>query len=352
MEIIFFIILFTYAMTLIILIWGFEKISQTKVIKSNANKKFSIIVVYKDENQHLPNLLKSFQALSYPLDAFEILMINDGSKVDFDFSFYNLPIQMINNVRYSQSPKKDGISLATKMAQYDWLVVTDADCIVPPTWLNSLNDFLNLNNQYHMVCGPVFVNQKLNFLHHFQAWDFVSLQAVTVGSFGLEKPFMCNGANMTFSKLIFNQINGYESNHHIASGDDVFLLQKIASRSSNSVGYLNHKDFLVLTSPLNSWKKTINQRIRWGSKSKHYESSWGIYLGLLTVLISLFYLISFFTLNYFFILLKIIIDIFFLSYMAKKTSQKQRYLLISICLYPLIILTVISKSIFVKVKWK
>ena len=338
MEIIFFVVLFAYAMTLIILILGFEKISQTNMIKTNTYKKFSIIVVYKDENHHLPQLLKSFQALTYPSDAFEILMINDGSKVNFDFSYYNLPIQLINNVRYSQSPKKDGISLATKMAQYDWLLVTDADCSMPPTWLNSLNDFLNLNKHFQMVCGPVFINPKMNFLHHFQAWDFVSLQAVTIGSFGLNIPFMCNGANMAFSKLIFNQINGYESNHHIASGDDVFLLQKIASMNSDSVGYLNLKDFLVFTSPLNSWKKIINQRIRWGSKSKYYKSTWGIYLGFLTVFISLLYLISFFTLNYLFILLKIIIDVFFLSYIAKKTSQKQRYLLMSVGLYPFVIL--------------
>jgi hypothetical protein len=61
--------------------------------------------------------------------------------------------------------------------------------------------------------------------HHFQQLDLVSLQGATIGSFGIGKGFMCNGANLAYKKSLFQELNGFR-NDTIASGDDVFLLQK------------------------------------------------------------------------------------------------------------------------------
>jgi hypothetical protein len=40
------------------------------------------------------------------------------------------------------------------------------------------------------------------------------------------KGFMCNGANLAYKKSLFQELNGFQGNDTIASGDDVFLLQK------------------------------------------------------------------------------------------------------------------------------
>jgi hypothetical protein len=55
-----------------------------------------------------------------------------------------------------------------------------------------------------------------------------SLQGATIGSFGIGKGFMCNGAN-SLQKSLFQELNGFQGNDTIASGDDVFLLQKARS---------------------------------------------------------------------------------------------------------------------------
>jgi hypothetical protein len=36
--------------------------------------------------------------------------------------------------------------------------------------------------------------------------DFLSLQAAGAGGFGLDQPFMCNGANLCYSKQAFQEV--------------------------------------------------------------------------------------------------------------------------------------------------
>jgi hypothetical protein len=38
--------------------------------------------------------------------------------------------------------------------------------------------------------------------HHFQQLDLASLQGATIGSFGIGKGFMCNGANLAYKIII------------------------------------------------------------------------------------------------------------------------------------------------------
>ena len=79
---------------------------------------------------------------------------------------------------------------------------------------------------------------------HFQQLDFLSLQGATIGSFGIKKPFMCNGANFAYTKAFFKELNGFEGNENIASGDDVFLLQKAIQRDKNDVDFLKSKSIV------------------------------------------------------------------------------------------------------------
>jgi hypothetical protein len=53
-----------------------------------------------------------------------------------------------------------------------------------------------------MIAGAVTYDCKNSFLHHFQQ-DLASLQGATIGSFGIGKGFMCNGANL--QKIIISR---------------------------------------------------------------------------------------------------------------------------------------------------
>ena len=52
---------------------------------------------------------------------------------------------------------------------------------------------------------------------------------------------MCNGANIAYTKKIFEEVNGFKGNEHIASGDDEFLMHKIFEKYPDKVLFLKKK---------------------------------------------------------------------------------------------------------------
>ena len=84
---------------------------------------------------------------------------------------------------------------------------------------------------------------------------------------------MCNGANLTYLKSVFYEVNGFSGNEGLASGDDEFLMHKIAAKYPDKVRFLKSQDTIVETKAHTSCRSFYNQRKRWASKWKHY-SNW------------------------------------------------------------------------------
>ena len=123
--------------------------------------------------------------------------------------------------------------------------------------------------------------------------ELISLQATTIGSFGLNNAFMANGANFAYQKSFFKELNGFESDDKITSGDDVFLLQKAFAKYPQQVQYLKSEETIVTTSAETSWKSLFYQRVRWASKATFYQSEYGemlavfVFLGNLSIVVSI-----------------------------------------------------------------
>jgi hypothetical protein len=213
-----------------------------------------------------------------------------------------------------------------------------------------------------MIAGAVTYNCRNLFLHHFQQLDLASLQGATIGSFGIKKGFMCNGANFAYTKSFFQELNGFNGNDGIASGDDVFLLQKAIAQSLEKVHYLKSKNNIVITKPLNDLKSLFYQRVRWASKTSSYQSPFGKGLGLLVFMGNLCLIlgISFWALNMisfqsvlFLLLLKFPVD----TVLIYKTNHflnksKAHYLILSSLFYPFFSVSVALYSLFGKYEWK
>ena len=99
----------------------------------------------------------------------------------------------------------------------------------------------------------------------------LSLQASGAGGFGLKLPFMCNGANLCYEKQAFLSCGGFSGNENIASGDDVFLLQKFREKGLKTA-FLKSEAAIVETEPQHSLQQLISQRIRWAAKTPAYTS--------------------------------------------------------------------------------
>jgi glycosyltransferase involved in cell wall biosynthesis len=350
-----------YVATIASLIYGFNKVNSFDYLGLKPKTKFSIVVPFRNEAENLPILLDSFSKLNYPNDLFEVIPVDDCSSEDFKVQSLKFKVSVIKNVRVSNSPKKDSISTAMQTAENDWIITTDADCVVNENWLSTLDNYIQLHD-VSMIAGAVSYELENSFLHHFQQLDLASLQGATMGSFGLGKGFMCNGANFAYTKSFFQELNGFEGNDGIASGDDVFLLQKAIARFPGKVHYLKSENNIVITKPLDDWKSLFYQRVRWASKAGSYQSGFGKGLGLVVFGGNLAWVLGFGFWALGLIPFQVIILLFLLKFMVDSvliykanlflTKTKMRFLVSSSLLYPFFSTSVALYSLFGKYEWK
>ena len=347
---------------------GFDKV-ETFTLNDVASKtRFSVLIPFRNETENLPTLLETIQNLNYPKHLFEIILIDDDStdnSVEIITEFLNKTdknIKITQNIRLTNSPKKDAITTAIKQAKNQWIITTDADCSLPKYWLDSFDEFIQTTNA-NCIAAPVTYHHKKGFSNTFQLLDILSLQGATIGGFGIKKPFLCNGANFAYTKTLFKSINGFEGNTNIASGDDIFLLEKAAKQQPKMLHYLKCKHAIVKTNAQPNTLSLIAQRLRWASKTSAYSNLFGKLTGLIVLLqntlvivllgLSISGLFSVKTFLYV-LIIKANIDFYLIYKTALFFNQKAvlKSYLFAFFIYPFFSVYIAILSLFSTYKWK
>ncbi len=377
-----------YSVLIIAFIIGFDKVEKIKSINSVPKTNFSIVIPFRNEAQVLPDLLKSLEQLEYPSDKYELIFVDDDSKddsVSIIHDFMNKPldeaclehldyarhklrrkaqpdIKVIKNVRKSGSPKKDAVETAIAQAKFNWVLTTDADCKVPQNWLQVFDAYIQ-QYQPKLIAAPVTYTPTNSLLEQFQLLDILSLQGSTMGGFGIGNPFMCNGANLCYEKKAFLDVNGFKGNEHIASGDDLFLLEKMVARYPENVHFLKSDKAIITTKPESTLKKLISQRIRWAAKATSYKNNFSKLVSLSVFSINFLLIILFLgsIIGYYSWLLFVLVFIlkFCLDFMLlfktatffKQQSVLKHYFWSSI-IYPIFIIFIALSSFTSSYSWK
>lgn len=292
-------ILAIYLITMAWVFIGIKRLPKFLNRKSPNSITFSIVIPFRNEEENLQSLVESLLALRYNYFDLELLFINDASDdhsvgiIENVLKDTTIPYRILNNMRFSASPKKDAITLAVKEAKHKWIVTTDADCRVPPYWLELMSNHIVQKNS-KMLCGPVLFHTDDSLLQQFQFWDGLSLQAATQAGFGWNSPLLCNGANLAFERDVFFEVNGFEGNNHLATGDDIFLMEKLKRYYPGQVHYLNNSEATVVTQPTDSMGALVKQRIRWASKTSKSKSNGAKLLGSVVFLANLSFIAALF----------------------------------------------------------
>lgn len=289
-----------YAVLMLFLTIGVQRLKLHTSETSAPLTSFSVIVPFRNEAENLEALLNSFRTIAYPRNNFEILMVDDAStdaSVEFIERFKQqnpeISLQLIYQKKASVSPKKEAIEKALTISKFEWIITTDADCRVPRNWLTEFHTLLQVT-ACDMVVAPVLFSTNHSLLEDFQQLDFLSLMAATQGGFGIGYPFLCNGANLCYRKRVFKEVKGFEGNSTIASGDDIFLMEKFLKHNPAGVKYLKSREAVVITQPQKSISDFIHQRIRWAAKATGYKNKRGQLVGLVVLSMNLFLFLSVF----------------------------------------------------------
>lgn len=330
---------------------------------------FTLIVPFRNEAESLPALLQSISKLNYPKNLIEVLFVNDASEDASVVTIQQFVLKrkpsgwkIIDNERKTGSPKKDAIKLAVSKATHNWIFTTDADCILPENLLKNLNVFIQ-NTPSKMIAGPVLaIPENRFFISHYQFLESLTLAGVTMGGFGLKTPIMGNGAHLAYEKSAFESVNGFEGNDHIASGDDLFLLEKMQSAFPGEVHFLKNKTHVVYTKTEKNWSAVVHQRVRWAAKTSGYKSVFSKFTGIVVFAANVAFLLAFWMLfqsenGVFFLMLILVkwaIDEVFV-YQINAFFKKEIhwiYLRLMAFLYPVLTVFIALKALFGNYTWK
>ena len=243
---------------------------------------FAVIVPVRNEAANIEALLQSLNSQTYPRHLWECIVMDDfstdGTKAIVESFPANFRLRVIpSNVPPDKvTYKKQSITLGISYTDAHYIVTTDGDCVVTPEWLFTLSSFIKEKN-VKMVSAPVGYHLESNFLGRLQRADFSAWVAVggttLVGGF----PNLCNGANLCYERKAFYEVGGFDNSISLASGDDEFLMHKMAKAFKLGVSFCLSPDVLVLTHSQPTWKALYLQRVRWTSKWRRY-SDWRVLL--------------------------------------------------------------------------
>ena len=255
----------------------FIKLKQFKIPASyTPSNSFSIIIPARDESANIVNCLQTIFDNDYPENLYEIIVVDDHSIDDTSLLVQQLQTKHSNlrlirladeiDGQLLNAYKKKAIEKAIALSKQEWIITTDADCFTKKNWLKNFDAYIQETNHV-LVAAPVVFIKENNVLSMFQYIDFLSLQGITAASVSAGFHTMCNGANLAYQKAAFNAVDGFKDIDHIASGDDMFLMNKIKKHFPDGLGYLFTEQATVSTHPMPTWKAFLNQRIRWASKA-------------------------------------------------------------------------------------
>lgn len=182
----------------------------------------TVVVPAYNEEKNIANCLKALENQTIPRDQYEIIVVDGASEdrtVDIASQYADKVIQQVSEG--VGGARNDGV----KIAKYDIIATTDADCEPMKDWLESIyiqfreNDIVAISGSLepfdfsNMRKVEQYVYKGL-----FEASNWILVVASVFGYFHL-----C-GANSAFDRNIFMEIGGYMP---LAYADDIELFTRI-----------------------------------------------------------------------------------------------------------------------------
>lgn len=246
----------------------------------------SVLISARDEEANIGLCLQSMMQQTYPRERFEVIVVDDHSTdqtaeivIAFGRKAGNIRLVHLDDFvggTVLNSYKKKAIETGIALSEGELIMTTDADCVVPPDWIFTVASYCK-KHESAMIASPVRINMPAHagwlrrFFYAFQILDFTTLQGITGAALYKEFHYMANGANLAYPKNIFTEVEGFKGVDDLASGDDMFLMEKVRMVKPHKIHYLKSAMSTVSTLPEETLALFLNQRIRWASKSSNYQ---------------------------------------------------------------------------------
>jgi cellulose synthase/poly-beta-1,6-N-acetylglucosamine synthase-like glycosyltransferase len=263
--------------------------------KNQLKYTVSVIIAARNEEKNVSQLLVDLMHQTYPKNAYEVIVVNDGSSdrtahivTEIAQQYNNVHLLTLKNIPPLYSPKKFAVSTAVDYSKGEIILTADADCRVKSTWIEAMVSYFDPN--VGMVIGFSQFGRKRdkqNLLEQLQAIDFLQLMAASAGSCTLGYPLAASGQNLGYRKETFRQVGGYTRVAQRISGDDVLLLQLVRRLTKWRIVFAHSAHTFNTSQPQKTLIALLNQRTRWASNASYQirlnKLFWGYLVVVFTV---------------------------------------------------------------------
>ncbi len=259
-----------------ILVLAYFKSNDTSL--SPKISEVSVIISFKNEAKRIPGLLQQLPKLIIPTGLnVEFIFVNDHSSDGSERIVEDYLPKNAVLIKSNDHGKKQAIKTGVSQAKYEFMLTWDADTN-PRT-----NYFVKLSGlaEADMWILPVKLGGK-NIVQRLGAVEFSWLQVLGIGLAKMLSPQLCNGANLLFRKSLFEKVDAKRTDYHIASGDDMFLLNEFKQLDAD-IQASSHGDLMVEAESPGTFNSLLKQRQRWAGKMSSLKSGFSILFGVLLI---------------------------------------------------------------------
>jgi len=241
----------------------------------------SVIIAAKNEEENIDSLVESLNSLNYPVEMFEVILIDDNST---DGTFEKLKLKTNTNKNFSvlelktngSNGKREALSLGIRNAKYPYILITDADCRPQIDWLKACSKKFSLG--YDMIFGIAPFYQRQNNVNKISCFENLRNSIVSFSMALLELPYTATARNFGFTKNAFDSVLGYSNTKDTISGDDDLLLRE-AVKKKIRIGVITEAGSFVYSETKKTLKEYLYQKARHTQTSFHYLKKHQFILG-------------------------------------------------------------------------
>jgi glycosyltransferase involved in cell wall biosynthesis len=282
-EIVFFAAIVTQVIYFSVFLIAFSR--KRNVTPPASSLPVSVIVCAHDEDHNLKELIPLLLTQDYA--EFEIIIVDDRSNDStFDYLLeetkkdHRLRMVHVNRTPPHVNGKKYALTLGIKATQYDWILLTDADCRPHnQNWIKSMGVHMKEDTQFVIGYSPYL--KQPGFLNLFIRFEAL-ITAVQYFSFALlGKPYMGVGRNLAYRKSMFLEVKGFHQFLPVMGGDDDLFVNQHARKENLSI--CMGEESLTYSVPKRTWADFFHQKLRHLSVGKYYKGGNRFLLGLFSI---------------------------------------------------------------------
>ena len=258
------------------LLWKASRSEAADWAEDSDPPKVSVLIAIKNEANHLPALLASLDALTYPRNRTEVCFADDGSTDGGSCLLENFCADRAW-AHYHFSPRGLGKALALEsmaaQAQGDLFLFTDGDCVVPPDWIER-HVVHYRQPEVGMVGGWVGIAEPVGLWRDLQHVDWIRYSAAGALWANRGTPLSVFGNHLSLRREAYFNAGGMAEARQSVTEDNA-LMRNLLKRTTFRVAFETSLGFLVRTQAEPTLNTFFGQRRRWavGARGRGFRST-------------------------------------------------------------------------------